>query len=67
MKRKIAELIHRFSFWLDRRADEIWNVDDYLDLHNEQIHDPKRHPFETNGSPIETCLSCGWPKEPHLT
>lgn len=30
MRRKIAGVIHRFAWWLDQRADEIWNVDEII-------------------------------------
>lgn len=33
MRRKIAGLIHRFAYWLDRCADDIWNVDTIIDQH----------------------------------
>jgi hypothetical protein len=31
----------------------------------EQMSDPKRHPWKTNGFPVETCLTCGWPEDAH--
>lgn len=30
MKRNIARLLHRFAWWLDRRADDLWDIDDFM-------------------------------------
>jgi len=30
MRRRIAGLMHRLAWWLDRRADDLWNIDDFL-------------------------------------
>jgi hypothetical protein len=32
MRRRIAGLLHRLAWWLDRKADDIWNIDEFLDL-----------------------------------
>lgn len=32
MRRKIAGLMHRFAYWVDCRADDLWNVDGYLKM-----------------------------------
>lgn len=29
------------------------------------LSDPKRHPFATNGLPVEACLKCGHPEQEH--
>jgi hypothetical protein len=28
-----------------------------------RLSDPKQHPFDTNGFPVETCRQCGWGQE----
>lgn len=30
-----------------------------------RVANPKYHPFKTNGFPIETCMTCGFPEGVH--
>jgi hypothetical protein len=29
----LSRIIHRFAYWLDRRADDILDIDDIIDKH----------------------------------
>lgn len=31
MKRGVARLMHRFAWWLDQRADDLWDIDEFID------------------------------------
>lgn len=32
IRRRISGWLHRFAWWCDRRADDIWNIDEFVDL-----------------------------------